>query len=224
MKNRIFELFNEKPIIGKIDLAGEEKIEHVLKKISNYQEEGVNAAIIEDCYCSRERIRIIRALKEIQEEEKFKLIMGVNVLRDPPHCSFELAKNYGAKFVQFDNFQTNDFNTKEYDKLRDKYSDIIVLGGVRFNAKQSGNSLEKDLEKGMSRCDAIVTTGDRTRIETPIDKLKKFKKIMGKYPLILYVGVNKKNIYEQLPIVDGVIVGSSYVRDLMSRMNKLRSS
>ena len=70
--------------------------------------------------------------------------------------------------------------------------------------------LEVDLAEAMPRCEAIVTTGSGTGIETPTQKLRDYKRLLGEFPLIVGAGVNLQNVYEQLQICDGAIVGSYF--------------
>ena len=205
------ELFNvKKPIIGMIHLAGrdeKEKIDRALEEISIFEEEGVSGAIVEDYHGSIEDIRNV--LKKTSRR-KMKLVVGVNALGHP--ClGFNLADEFGAGFIQFDSVQTRDLDLAYYNKSREKYPNICVLGGIRFKYKRmTGNSLEEDLAEGMPRCDAVVTTGEGTGIETPTEKLRDFKRILGSFPLVVGAGVNLKNVYEQLEIADGAIVGSYF--------------
>jgi hypothetical protein len=211
MENNLAKLFNaEKPIIGMIHLAGSdshERIQRGLEELMLYDKENVNGAIIEDYHGTS--IDVYGVLKESQKL-KLKIVKGVNVLRDP-YSAFELASNFGAKFIQFDSVQTRDLNLKIYSALREQYPKISVLGGVGFKyTLPTGNPLEQDLEEGMQRCEAIVTTGAGTGIETPIEKLKAYKKILGNFPLIVGAGVNADNIKEQLSVADGAIIGSYF--------------
>lgn len=210
MKTRFYELFKiKKPIIGMIHLAGnqDEKVKRALEELLIYEEEGVNGAIIEDYHGTPEDV-----YKTLEQSSKLnlKIIQGVNVLRNP-YSAFKLASDFGARFIQFDSVQTPDLDLEKYEKLRKEYSEIIVLGGVGFKyTLPTGNPLKVDLEEGKSRCDAIVTTGSGTGIETPIEKLKKYKKLLGDFPLIDGAGVNLDNIEEQLKIADGAIIGSFF--------------
>jgi len=213
MGRNFFDLFNaEKPIIGMIHLAGnneKEKINRALEEISIFEEEGVAGAIVEDYHGSVDDV--FNALKAISKR-KTKLVIGVNTLRYP-YFAFKLAGEFMAKFIQFDSVQTPDLNLDYYDKLRKEYENLCVLGGIRFKYKrETGNPLEQDLTEGMSRCEAIVTTGEGTGIETPTEKLIEFKRILGDFPLIVGAGVNLNNVYEQLSITNGAIVGS-YFKD-----------
>ncbi len=211
MGKNFFDLFNtKKPVIGMLHLAGEnekEKISRALEEIAIFEEEGISGVIVEDYHGNLDNVR--NALKKISKR-KNKLIIGVNALRYP-YLAFGLADEFGAGFIQFDSVQEKDLDVNYYDKLRKQYPNATVLGGVRFKYKRmTGNSLEEDLADGMPRCEAVVTTGEGTGIETPTEKLVEFKRILGNFPLIVGAGVNLKNAYEQLSIVDGAIVGSYF--------------
>ncbi|MEK6898573.1 MAG: BtpA/SgcQ family protein [Nanoarchaeota archaeon] len=198
----------KKPIIGMIHLAGngrDGKIKRALDELGIYEEEGVDGAIIEDYHGNYSNL--LDALQ--QSERGFKIVRGVNYLHNP-YEGFQFAANYGAKFVQFDNVSGGiDFST--LGLLRGKFPNISLLGGVRFKyTKDTGNSLEKDLTLAMGICEAIVTTGEGTGIETPTDKLRAFKYHLGDFPLVVGAGVNAKNAYEQLRVCDGAIIGSYF--------------
>ena len=204
------ELFGvEKPIIGMIHLAGgKEAIKRGLEELMIYQEEGIDGAIIEDYHGSSEDV--YRTLKE-SDSLGLKIVRGINLLKDDPSRAFKLAKCFGGRFVQLDSVQTKDLHLIRYERLRKEYSDIAVFGGIGFKyTKPTGNPLEQDLEEGKSRCDVIVTTGKETGKETPIQKLRDYRKVLGNFPLGAGAGVNKYNVYEQMKIVDIAIVGSSF--------------
>lgn len=200
----------KKTIIGMIHLAGSnrnERVTRALEELSLYQEEGIDGAIIEDYHGTPEDIyeTLIQS-----GNVGFRIIKGINVLRNP-YSAFQWASDFGAKFIQFDSVQTTDLNLELYNKLRKEYPNIVVLGGVGFKyTSLTGNPLEVDLEEGKSRCDAIVTTGSGTGIETPLEKLKEFKRLLENFPLLVGAGVNLDNVYEQLSVADGAIVGSYF--------------
>lgn len=211
VKMKLEELFKEnKPIIGMIHLAGksrDEKVTRALEELAIYEQEEVSGAIIEDYHGSPENVQ------EVLEKSRGifgKIVRGVNLLSNP-YLGFKLAQDYGAGFVQFDSVQTPNLNLKLYNLMKREFPNIAVLGGVGFKyIPQTGNPLEIDLKEGQSRCEAIVTTGDGTGIETPVDKLRRYKELLGKFPLIVGAGVNLVNTYEQLMIVDGAIIGSYF--------------
>ena len=232
--NKFNQIFLGKPIIGMIHLAGktrDEKVSRALEEITIYQEEGVSGVIIEDYHGSPEDV-----VETLSQSKDFNIVRGINVLRDP-YSAFELANRFEAKFIQFDSVQTQDLNLEFYQAQREKYTNIAVLGGVGFKyVAPTGNPLEKDLNEGKSRCEAIVTTGSGTGIATPMEKLEEFRRLLGDFPLIVGAGVNIDNAYEQLRITDGAIVGSYFkpqgntqlpidrrkVKDLMEVVRRIR--
>lgn len=201
----------EKPIIGMIHLAGEksERVKRALEELTIYEEQGIDGAIIEDYHGNCEDV--YQTLMQ-SSKLKLKLIRGVNVLLDP-YMSFGFAGESGAKFVQFDSVQKKDLWLFRYNKLRQNYPEITVLGGVGFKYKSPPTNLAQALDGGKFRSDAIVTTGEGTNIETPTKKLIEYKKILKDFPLIVGAGVNQDNVYEQLKIADGAIIGSSFKID-----------
>lgn len=239
-KLSFYEVFkNKKPIIGMIHLTGEtteKKIKRAIYELFVYQHKGVDAAIIEDYHGNPEEVW--RTFKEIQKEEFLDIKLGANILRNP-YSAFRTF-SHGSKFIQFDSVQTKDLSLKLYKKLRKAYSKkMIVLGGVGFKyTRPTGNSLEQDLGEAKSKCEAIVTTGEGTGIETPLDKLKQYKSILNDFPLIVGAGVNENNIYEQLKIADGAIIGTAFkknhkteniideikVKDMMDIVREIRNN
>jgi len=199
-----------KPVIGMIHLAGsspEQKLWRALRELTVYEEEGLDAAIIENYYGEVEDVMTALSASKGQN---FTIVRGINVL-DNPYFALDMAGLYGAKFVQIDSVQTPDLNLKQYDSLREGHRNLVVLGGIGFKyTPPTGNSLEVDLRDGRSRCEAIVTTGPGTGVETPLEKLKQYREIMGDFPLISGAGVTPQNVYDQLQVVDGIIVGSYF--------------
>ena len=209
-KDRFRELFLRKAIIGMIHLAGknrEDRVKRALEELRIYEEESVDGAIIEDYHGNEGDV--IETLKQ-SFKQNLSIVRGVNVLRNP-YSSFDMASLYGAKFVQFDSVQTQDLDLDRYDRIRKSYPQILVFGGVGFKyIRPTGNPLELDLKEGRLRCEAIVTTGEGTGIETPIDKLREFRSHLGDFPLIVGAGVNLEKVYPQLRITDGAIIGSYF--------------
>ena len=124
-----------------------------------------------------------------------------------------------------------------YNRTRTQFPNVCVLGGVGFKyIAPTGNTPEIDLAEAMKRCEAIVTTGEGTGIETPLAKLRQYKSILRNFPLIVGAGVNLENVSEQLKICEGAIVGSYFkpskdtllpvdrnrVRNLMSVVKEIR--
>ena len=217
MESRFYDVFpRKKVLIGMLHLAGNfptEKIERASEERRIYEEEGFDGVIVEDYHGD---IQNVISVLSLFQQNSSRILTGVNVLSDP--ClAFGLADKFGARFVQFDTIQTSPsnsrnnhkFNEKLYMSLKKRYSNICILGGVRFKyIPETGKSLEDDLYDGMYKADAVVTTGPGTGIGTPTKKLRDFRAIMKNFPLIVGAGVNDKNIKEQMSICDGAIIGS----------------
>lgn len=60
----------------------------------------------------------------------------------------------------------------------------------------------------MKRCDAIAVTGSRTGEITDIEKIRKFREIIGEFPLVVAAGLTPDVVPEQLSVGDSGIVGS----------------
>ena len=209
MGKDFFRLFPGKSVIGMIHLAGRDRnevLERALEEVSIYEEGGLHGIIVEDYHGTPKDVE--NTLKNLRGRHN-KLVVGVNVL-SLPYSSFSYD-GYGVKFAQFDSVQEPGINPGIYNQMRILYPEMVVLGGIGFKyIKPTGKTLEQDIAEGMSRCEAIVTTGEATGLETPIEKLIEFRRIMGEFPLIVGSGVNDKNIREQMEICDAAIVGSYF--------------
>ena len=206
----------EKPIIGMLHLSGygrEKVLENAKREIDIMYRNDVNAVLVENYF--GDRVDVENALKLLKKDYPDK-VYGVNMLGFP-EMPFDLARKYGAKFVQMDsvcghlepNYEKPFL--KKLEALRGD-GDIFLLGGVRFKYQpvRSGRSLEEDLKLGMERCDAIVVTGAGTGISTDLEKIKTFRNILGAFPLIVGAGMTAETAKEQLAFSDGAIVGSYF--------------
>ena len=212
MGRDFFQLFPKKAVIGMLHLAGENRenrVKRALEEISIFEEEGLHGIIVEDYHGTEDDV--INALEAIRNKGT-KLIVGVNILVNP-YASPGLADKYGARFVQFDTVQSPPIYLEWYERARKNHPNIVVLGGIQFKyQRKPGKTTEEDIAEGMSRCDAIVTTGEGTGIETPIEKLKDFRRIMGGFPLVVGAGVTADNAKEQMDVCDAAIMGSYFKR------------
>ena len=240
LNKRYNEIFGKVPIFGMIHLASENKIKRALEEIVIFEEQGVDGAIIENYH--GEVDDVIETLQEISKI-KPQISIGVNILPNEFYHSLELAEEYGADFIQLDHVagkyeRWGELNFNGYKIVKEKHNDIMVFGGVwpKYYRPILGSFLERDLKTGMERAEAIVVTGEGTGIETPIEKIKEFREILGNHPLIIGAGLNLENAYEQLKFADGAIVGSCFkigentrnqmdkykVRDFMKIVNEVR--
>lgn len=218
-QNKIKEIFgSEKPIIGMLHLKGssdEEVMENARYEMKLLLENKVDAVLVENYFGSPAQVEML--LKYLKENYG-KIHYGVNLLHND-ELAFELAEKYDAKFIQLDSVAGHleigeDIKFHEFITKARKKCKAFILGGVRFKYQpyKSGRPMEEDLKIGMSRCDAIVVTGDATGQETDLDKIKTFRRMIGNYPLFVGAGMTPENAAIQMEYVDGAIVGS-YFKD-----------
>jgi len=207
-----------KPVLAMLHLKGETK-EEILKRVQReteiYLDGGVDAVIVENYFGNEEAVEMTLAYLQ---ENKPEIIYGVNMLDDDER-GFMAAERYNAKFIQLDSVAghitpKDDIIFGENIAKWRKNTPALVLGGVRFKYQpyKSGRSLEEDLCIAMERCDAIVVTGEGTGLETEMDKILRFREIVGEFPLVIGAGIVPENCAERFKIADGAIVGS-YFKD-----------
>jgi uncharacterized protein len=239
LNNRYNQVFNKIPILGMIHLAGKNPVKNALEELALFEEEGIDGAIIENYHGSVEDV--IATLQETSKRMS-NVVIGVNVLPNEFYQSLLLAQKYEADFVQLDqvagNYRSGRLDFEYYKQVKSQYPEIIVLGGVwpKYYHPIEGSNLETDLRTGMQRAEAIVVTGAGTGKETPFDKIKRFREILGEHPLVIGAGLTPDNAYEQLCMSNGAIVGTSLkiddttsnpidrkrVRDFMSVVKEAR--
>ena len=207
------QLFDKKPMIGMIHTgltAEHDMLELAKREIEIYLENGVYP-LIENYFGSDKDCE--KVLAWIRQEHP-GAIYGLNILGDYERA-FELAAKYDAKFVQIDSVcghlkpKNDKLYAEQLARARDK-ADVVLLGGVRFKyqAVQSGRSLEEDLKLGALRCDAIVCTGEGTGLPTPLGKVEEFKAVLGDFPVIVGAGVTLNTVEDVFKFSDGAIIGS----------------
>jgi predicted TIM-barrel enzyme len=211
------ELFGiAKPILGMLHLKGdspEDRLKRAIAEADIYSEGGVDAMIVEDYFGDESDVENVLACLS---KERPGYTLGVNVL-DNFAKSYELALQYGARFMQVDSIcgHLDPGEEKVYFAMVDGYrkdKKISVIGGVRFKYQPylSNRSLEDDLEIGMRYCEAIAVTGTGTGVETDTEKIRLFRKIVGNFPLVVAAGMTRETVREKLSIGDAAIVGSIF--------------
>ena len=212
LNNRYNLVFGRIPIFGMIHLAGRNPVKRALEELAIFEEEEVDGAIVENYHGSVEDV--IATLQETHTR-KPKVVIGVNVLPNEFHQSLPLAQKYGADFVQLDQvagtYRSGQLDFESYNNIKSQNHEIMVLGGVwpKYYRPVEGSDLEKDLKTGIQRAEAIVVTGAGTGKETPFDKIKRFREIIGENPLVIGAGLTPDNAYKQLCMSNGAIVGTS---------------
>lgn len=207
-----------KPIIGMLHLTGdtrEARLEQAKREVHDLAAGGVDAIMVENYF--GDAVDMEHVLEWLLGEPGLPLI-GVNVLHDY-RKAFSFCERYPVRIVQIDSVaghlppEEDAVYAADLAELRQRH-DVLVFGGVRFKYQPvvSGRTVEEDLRLGMERCDAIVVTGTATGEETDLEKIVRFRHVLGDFPLIIGAGLTVENAAEQLALTDGAIVGS-YFKD-----------
>lgn len=256
MKNKLFEsIFTvKKPIIGMIHVWAvkrEEQIRQALEDLQKMQDFvdgvivenygwGYNGSNLAADYCFEIIKKIISAVVK-----NSKVPVGVNMLPNDYSKAFRVADECGCKFIQMDHvygefYHTTPVYPQHFSRIRDKFSDIAVLGGIHskyYELINKNQQIAVSAQEAKKLADAIVVTGKYTGGEVNMEDLKTVKLVIGDTPLIIGSGLYAGNVAEQLNIVDGAIVGTAFkrrgvtrgepvdqkmVEDLMDEVKKLR--
>lgn len=226
--SRFSPVFGPKPLIGMLHLAGGEdcssyekkfsrKLTRVMEELAIYEEEGLQGALFENYHGSVSDVHTaLMALKGIRSS----LQLGVNILPNQMGLAMQLAHEYGLSFVQVDyvagryaRAPSDEAYYHDLSRWREEFPHIFVLGGVwpKYYTPLPGSILEEELKEGMQRADAIVVTGTGTGMETPLEKIRQFRQVLGDdYPLVVGAGLTAKNVKGQMGVADGGIVGSAF--------------
>lgn len=232
--------FKKKPILAMIHLSGDREIrmQRALEEIEILEGEGVDGIIVENYHGDVEDMKNV-----LFHLNDYKGLLGLNVLPNEYELAFQMADEFNADFIQLD-FVAGTYNRSKsideqrYFEIKNKYPDISVLGGVwpKYYEPAKDSILKDDVEIGMKRAEAIVVTGEGTGKQTPLEKIKEFRKILGEHPLIIGAGLTPLSVVEQLSIADGAIVGSCFkpaslttqkiqanlVKEFMDEVKKIR--
>jgi membrane complex biogenesis BtpA family protein len=148
--------------------------------------------------------------------------IGIDAAMNDYKTALSVAKAIGADFVRIPVFvDTVEFFggiiqpcAREAMKFRKNLNaeNIKILADIQVKHTHMvlpHVSIE-DSAKAAEACgaDAVIVTGTHIGVETPIDIIKRVKKVSS-LPVIAGSGVKTGNIKEQLAIADGAIVGSS---------------
>jgi hypothetical protein len=208
----------KKPIIGMIHLTTPRHGDIVTQAVYEarvYADAGVNGVIVEN-YACRDMDIVRKAFRHIHGMGS-GMVVGANFLPNEYESVIPEVGRFGEGFVQLDHVSGRYLQGEPLDGdllagLRRKFSRVGIFGGVwpKYYTPIEGSNLEDDLRMGVARSDAIVVTGQGTGMDTPLDQVKQFRKIIGVHPLIVGAGMNPGNVREQLEVADGAIVGSYF--------------
>jgi uncharacterized protein len=213
--NKFNVLFPEgNPVLGMIHLGGgpRDVLSLALREARILSDAGIDGIIVENYFGTIQDVHVVMAaLGDVD----LKCRIGINILGDT-EAAFEIADRYRADFIQIDGVAghlppSQDESYAAWLAEMRKRSDAAILGGVRFKYMPvlSGRSEAEDVRIGRDRCDAVVVTSDATGQETDIDKIRRFREVLGPdHPLLVGAGLTPANVAEQFAMADGGIVGS----------------
>jgi len=232
-RSKFWDLFDvEKPVIGMLHLYGGEEmfgfdnitdaiVERMIDEMRVYEIMGVNGVIVENYSSSGKATARCIECFERAAQARGELVVGLNILPNQWDRAISECAEKGGRFVQVDyvagRYGGGDCceDLGDINQSRREHPEVTVLGGVwpKYYTPVQGSDLETDLIQGMEKSDAIVVTGAGTGRETPLDKVRAFREVIGDFPLIIGAGLNPENAYEQLSVADGAIVGSYFKKD-----------
>lgn len=154
--------------------------------------------------------------------QNVKIPIGIDAAMNDYATNFSIAKAIGAEFVRIPVFvDTVEFFggiiqpvAREALKFRKNLGaeNVKILADIQVKHTHMllPHVSVEDSAKTAEACgaDAIIVTGTHIGVETPIDMIKRVKKVTS-LPVIAGSGVKTSNIKEQLDIADGAIVGTS---------------
>jgi membrane complex biogenesis BtpA family protein len=199
--------------------------------IVSLQNGGVDAVMFSNefslPYLTKVRPTTLAAMANIIGElkQEIKVTFGVNVLWDPI-ASLDLAVAVGAKFVReiFTGVYASDFglwNTNCGETVRHKVSigadDVkllfnIVPEAAKYLAERDIREIARSTVFN-NRPDALCISGLVAGESTDTQLLSIVKSAVPTSIVFANTGVRKENVCEQLAIVDGAVVGTTFKKD-----------
>lgn len=169
-------------------------------------------------------------------KSRFKLPLGINVLRNDGLSAIAIAHAAGAQFVRV-NILTGARLTdqgiisgKAHEILRFRkrigatsikiFADIAV----KYSSSLTNRTLKNEVEETLHRSGAegLIVSGEGTGKPVDIERLKEVKKIAQKTEVWVGSGTTFENILEIGPYADGFIIGSSFKPSLESPIDSKR--
>jgi len=218
------------PLPGTVGFSGDcgKIISQAVEDAVTLEKAGVDAIIVEnmgdDPFAALLDTPQVVALAVVtaRVRETVKIPVGVDAAFNDCVTSLSIAKMTGCQFVRIPVFvDTVEFYggfispcarlCMQTRKSLDA-QDIMVLADVQVkhtNMVLTHVTVESSAKAALGcGADAIIVTGSAIGMETPIEMIRKVKKVVT-IPVIAGSGIKPNNINDQLSIADGAIVGSS---------------
>jgi hypothetical protein len=231
----------DKPVIGMLHLlplpgsprfAGDLRgvTDRVLRDAEALADGGVDGLMLENFgdapfYSGRVPAGVVAhvAVLASQVRGRFKLPLGINVLRNDGRSALAVAHASGASFIRVNvlcGARITDQGLiqgiacellRERANLRAEHIRILADINVKHSAPLGpARPLEHEIGDLITRggADAIVVSGGQTGQPADLDELRQAKAAAGHAPVLLGSGVTPDNIESYLEHADGFIVGT----------------
>lgn len=228
------------PLLGYKDHPGLSYIEKkALKDLESLEKGGADAFMIENNYDIPHKIfvppEVISSFTILAYKlrKASALPMGISVLWNDYKTALSIAKIVKAQFIRIpvfvDKVKTNygviEGNPKEILAYRKKikaekvalFTDIHVKHAKLIERKKIEDSAKEAIKAGS---DALILTGEWTGKPPKIEVLKKLRKIIGNFPILIGSGITSKNLKKYIKLADGFIVGT-FLKTGKKRKNEI---
>ncbi len=158
---------------------------------------------------------------------RFKLPLGINVLRNDGQSALAVAHACGADFIRVNvlcGARVADQGIIQgiaHELLRDRallgatklkiLADVDVKHSAPLSPRPLADEIDDTFHRGLA--DGIIVSGSGTGKATAIEKVREAKAACGPAPLFVGSGISARTIQKYLPHADGFIVGTSLKRD-----------
>jgi len=211
-----------------------EVLRRALQDCTAYVNGGVDGIIIENFgdypfVPGRNEPQVVSAMTAVLARLRAafpKMPFGVNVLRNDAVSAVAVACAGGGNFIRV-NIHTGatltdqgviDGRADETLRFRHRIGADNVMVFADIDVKHGAQLVHRDLKlvaketvaRGMA--DALILTGGETGDPPDLEQVRHVRAVVD-CPIIAGSGINTANVWEVLPVVDGVIVGSSLKRD-----------
>jgi membrane complex biogenesis BtpA family protein len=155
-------------------------------------------------------------------KEKVKIPVGIDAAMNDYRTSISICKAIGGAFVRIPVFvDTVAFSggiiqpcarQATYFRKHLDADDVAIFADIQVKHSHMvipSVTIEDSARMAQdSGADAIIVTGTRIGVETPMDIIQRAKKVVN-VPLIVASGVKESNIKQQMQVANGAIIGSS---------------
>jgi membrane complex biogenesis BtpA family protein len=218
-------------------LSSDEIRRHVLKDAEALATGGVDGLILENFgdvpfYPKKVPAHTVAfmAVIAVEVRKAFDLPLGINVLRNDAESAIAIAFAADAQFIRVNihsGARVTDqgviegmaHETVRYRKFLGSKVKIFADADVKHSSALGTNILKDEVEElaGRACADAIIVTGKATGRQPAIADLKAAKEAAGVIPVLAGSGVDISDAAEVLKIADGLIVGTAFKFDGITR-------